>query len=106
MAEPVLPTDTLLDQSERDPRLSAETVAVLKGAMLLQPAVPELRAQGLSDTEIVDAMVELMDAGLFELVERGDQVRFVPTDKAWTVTDIELPTDRYKARAGCRPRPR
>lgn len=51
-------------------------------------------------------MVELMDAGLFELIEHGDRVRFVPTDKAWTVTDIEPPTDRHKARAGRRPRPR
>ena len=89
---PELPTDTVLDEPERVLQLGNEPAQLLKSILLLQPQVPEMRAHGLSDTEIINTMVELLDAGLFELIQHGDQIGFIPTDKAWTTAGIEPPT--------------
>ena len=82
MADIVLPTDTVLDRPRHDSRLDVESATLIKTALLLQPQVPELRAHGLSDTEIVNTMIELLDAGLFELIQHGNQIGFIPTEKA------------------------
>jgi hypothetical protein len=106
MADIALPTDTVLDKPRHGSRLDTETATLVKAALLLQPQVPELRAHGLSDTEIVNTMVELLDAGLFELVQYGDQVGFIPTDKAWTTAGINPPASGWEPRAKRRPRHR
>src|SRR5690349_3421812 len=103
---PELPTDTVLDRPERNPQLDDEAAQLLKVTLLLQPQVPEMRAQGLSDTEIVNTMVELLDAGLFELAQHGDQIGFIPTDKAWTTAGIEPPASGWEPRVKRRPRRR
>ena len=54
MEKPPLPMNTVLDGPERDPMLDDEAVAVLKAVYLRQPQVPEFRARGMSDTEIVE----------------------------------------------------
>ncbi len=103
---PELPTDTVLDGPERDPRLTHEAAQLLKSILLLQPLVPEMRARGLSDTEIINTMVELLDAGLFELIEHGDQIGFIPTDKAWTTAGIEPPASGWEPQVKRRTRRR
>ena|SRR5689334_2175102 len=103
---PELPTDTLLDGPEYDPRLDHEAAQLLKSILLLQPQVPEMRAHGLSDTEIINTMVELLDAGLFELIQHGDQIGFIPTEKAWTTAGIEPPASGWEPRAKRHPRHR
>ena len=100
---PELPTDTVLDGPERNPQLDHEAAQLLKSILLLQPQVPEMRAQGLSDTKIINTMVELLDAGLFELIQHGDQIRFIPTEKAWTTTGIVPPPSGWEPRAKRRP---
>jgi hypothetical protein len=106
MTDIALPTDTVLDRPRHGSRLDTESATLVKAALLLQPQVPELRARGLSDTEIVDTMVELLDAGLFELIQHGDQIRFIPTEKAWTTAGIDPPTSRWEPRAKRRSRHR
>jgi hypothetical protein len=101
-----LPADTVLDDPGRDPRLSDGVADTLKAALLLQPQVPELRAQGLTDTEIVDAMMALMTAGMFELVQDGDRICFVPTGETWTTVGIALPVEWDAHRPGAQPRRR
>jgi hypothetical protein len=103
---PELPTDTVLDGPDRNLRLDNEAAKLLKSILLLQPQVPEMRAHGLSDTEIINTMVELLDAGLFELIQHGDQIGFIPTDKAWTTAGIEPPASGWEPRAKRRPRRR
>src|SRR4051812_1775945 len=64
-----LPMNTVLDGPERDPMLDDEAVAVLKAVYLKQPQVPEFRARGMSDTEIVDAMHGIAQAGILKIVK-------------------------------------
>jgi hypothetical protein len=106
MAKTTLPTNTVLDRPRHGSRLDAESATLVKAALLLQPQVPEMRAGGLSDTEIINTMVELLDAGLFELVQLGDRIGFIPTDKAWTTAGIEPPASGWEPRAKRRPRRR
>jgi ethanolamine ammonia-lyase small subunit len=106
MTDIALPTDTVLDRPRHGSRLGTETATLVKAALLLQPQVPELRAHGLSDTEIVDTMVELLDAGLFELIQHGNQIGFIPTEKAWTTAGIVPPASGWEPRVKRRPRPR
>ena len=54
MEKPPLPMNTVLDGPECDPMLDDKAVAVLKAVYLRQPQVPEFRARGMSDAEIVD----------------------------------------------------
>jgi hypothetical protein len=82
MATTALPTHTVLDGPERDSLLTDSTAATLKAVLLLQPIVPELRAQGLSDTEIINTMVELMNAGMVRLIEHDGRVGLVPTNES------------------------
>src|SRR5689334_17736257 len=106
MAEPALPTDTVLDGPERNPRLDDDAATLLKVALLRQPIVPDMHVAGLSDTEIVNTMVELLDAGLFELVQHGAQIGFIPTDKAWTTAGIGPPASGWEPQAKRCPRRR
>ena len=69
-----LPMNTVLDGPERDPMLDDEAVAVLKAVYLRQPQVPEFRARGMSDTEIVDAMHGIAQAGILNIVQHGGRV--------------------------------
>lgn len=87
-----LPTDTVLDGPDRDPRIDDEAAAVLK-AFYLTNAPEEVRSDGrvLTDTEIIDSVHELVQRGLFEIKADGETVRLVPTRDAWTAAGIEPP---------------
>src|SRR3954469_7683699 len=106
----VLPTDTALDGPERDPLIDDEMAAVLKAVYLAQLQVPEFRAPGMSDTEIVDTLHELVQAGFVRIVQHGDRVGLVPTEAGGGGTGLELPRGltprQQKARAKCRQRRR
>ena len=78
MEKPPLPMNTVLDGPERDPMLDDEAVAVLKAVYLRQPQVPEFRARGMSDTEIVDAMHGMAQAGILKIIQDGGRVGLVP----------------------------
>src|SRR4051812_50128564 len=74
MEKPPLPTNTVLDGPERDPMLDDEAVAVLKAVYLRQPQVPEFRARGMSDAEIINAIHGIAQAGILKIVQRGGRV--------------------------------
>ena len=111
MEKPPLPMNTVLDGPERDPMLDDEAVAVLKAVYLRQPQVPEFRARGMSDTEIVDAMHGIAQAGILEIVQRGGRVGRVPPATGVAVAGLESPTasrarQQQKAKAKRRQRRR
>ena len=87
-----LPMNTVLDGPERDPMLDDEVVAVLKAVYLKQPQVPEFRARGMSDTEIVDAMHGIAQAGILEIVQRGGSVGLVPPAAGAAAAGLESST--------------
>ena len=106
-----LPMNTVLDGPERDPMLDDEAVAVLKAVYLKQPQVPEFRARGMSDTEIVDAMHEIAQAGILKIVQRGGKVGLVPPAAGAAAAGLESPTvsrarQQQKAKAKRRQRRR
>src|SRR4051794_36006812 len=86
-----LPMNTVLDGPERDPMLDDEAVAVLKAVYLRQPQVPEFRARGMSDTEIVDAMHGIAQAGILKIVQRGGKVGLVPPAAGTAAAGLESP---------------
>ena len=92
MEKPPLPMNTVLDGPERDPMLDDEAVAVLKAVYLRQPQVPEFRARGMSDTEIVDAMHGIAQAGILKIVQRGGRVGLVPPATGVAAAGLESPT--------------
>lgn len=111
MEKPLLPMNTVLDGPERDPMLDDEAVAVLKAVYLRQPQVPEFRARGMSDTEIVDAMHGIAQAGILEIVQRGGRVGRVPPATGVAAAGLESPTasrarQQQKAKAKRRQRRR
>ena len=111
MEKPPLPMNTALDGPERDPLLDDEAVAVLKAVYLRQPQVPEFRARGMSDTEIVDAMHGIAQAGILKIVQRGDRVGLVPPAVGAATAGLESPTasharQQQKAKAKRRQRRR
>ena len=91
MEKPPLPTNTVLDGPERDPMLDDEAVAVLKAVYLRQPQVPEFRARGMSDTEIVDAMHGIAQAGILNIVQHGGRVGLVPPAAGAAGAGLESP---------------
>jgi hypothetical protein len=92
MEKPPLPMNTVLDGPERDPLLDDEAVAVLKAVYLRQPQVPEFRARGMSDTEIVDAMHGIAQAGILKIVQRGGGIDLVPPAAGAAAAGLESPT--------------
>src|SRR3954468_7268068 len=92
MEKPPLPTNTVLDGPERDLMLDDEAVAVLKAVYLRQPQVPEFRARGMSDTEIVDAMHGIAQAGILKIVQRGGKVGLVPPAAGAAAAGLKSPT--------------
>ena len=92
MEKPPLPMNTVLDGPERDPLLDDEAVAVLKAVYLRQPQVPEFRARGMSDTEIVDAMHGIAQAGILKIVQRGGRVGLVSPATDAAAAGLESPT--------------
>jgi hypothetical protein len=92
MEKPPLPTNTVLDGPERDPMLDDEAVAVLKAVYLRQPQVPEFRARGMSDTEIVDAMHGIAQAGILNIVQHGDRLGLAPPAADAAAAGLESPT--------------
>ena len=106
-----LPMNTVLDGPERDPMLDDEAVAVLKAVYLRQPQVPEFRARGMSDTEIVDAMHGIAQAGILKIVQRGGGVDLMPPAAGAAAAGLESPTasrarQQQKAKAKRRQRRR
>src|SRR4051794_12173562 len=91
MEKPPLPMNTVLDGPERDPLLDDEAVAVLKAVYLRQPQVPEFRARGMSDTEIVDAMHGIAQAGILKIVQRGGGIDLVPPAAGTAAAGLESP---------------
>ena len=91
MEKPPLPTNTVLDGPERDPMLDDEAVAVLKAVYLRQPQVPEFRARGMSDTEIVDAMHEIAQAGILNIVQHGGRIGLAPPAAGAAAAGLESP---------------
>jgi hypothetical protein len=91
MEKPPLPTNTVLDGPERDPMLDDEAVAVLKAVYLRQPQVPEFRARGMSDTEIVDAMHGIAQAGILNIVQHGGRVGLAPPAVGAAAAGLESP---------------
>src|SRR3954464_4314799 len=59
---------------------------------LRQPQVPEFRARGMSDTEIVDAMHGIAQAGILKIVQRGGKVGLVPPAAGAAAAGLESPT--------------
>jgi len=103
--------NTVLDGPERDPMLDDEAVAVLKAVYLKQPQVPEFRARGMSDTEIVDAMHGMAQAGILKIIQRGGRVGLVPPAAGAAGVGFESPTasharQQQKAKAKRRQRRR
>ena len=92
MEKPLLPMNTVLDGPKRDPLLDDEAVAVLKAVYLRQPQVPEFRARGMSDTEIVDAMHGIAQAGILKIVQRDGKVGLVPPAAGAAAAGLELLT--------------
>jgi hypothetical protein len=92
MEKPPLPMNTVLDGPARDPMLDDEAVAVLKAVYLRQPQVPEFRARGMSDTEIVDAMHGIAQAGILKIVQRGGGIDLVPPAAGAAAAGLESPT--------------
>ena len=72
--------------------LDDEAVAVLKAVYLKQPQVPEFRARGMSDTEIVDAMHGIAQAGILKIVQRGSRVGLVPPTAGAAADGLKSPT--------------
>ena len=111
MEKPLLPMNTVLDGPERDPMLDDEAVAVLKAVYLRQPQVPEFRARGMSDTEIVDAMHGMAQAGILKIIQRGGRVGLVAPAAGAAGAGLESPTasharQQQKAKAKRRQRRR
>jgi len=111
MEKPPLPMNTVLDGPKRDPMLDDEAVAVLKAVYLKQPQVPEFRARGMSDTEIVDAMHGMAQAGILKIIQRGGRVGLVPPAAGAAGVGFESPTasharQQQKAKAKRRQRRR
>ncbi len=108
MENPPLPMNTVLDGPKRDSMLDDEAVAVLKAVYLKQPQVPEFRARGMSDTEIVDAMHGMAQAGILKIIQRGGRVGLMPPAAG---ADLESPAasrarQQQKAKAKRRQRRR
>jgi hypothetical protein len=111
MENPPLPMNTVLDGPERDPLLDDEAVAVLKAVYLRQPQVPEFRARGMSDTEIVNAMHGIAQAGILKIVQCGGGIDLVPPAAGAATAGLESPTasrarQQQKAKAKRRQRRR
>src|SRR4051795_10600428 len=87
-----LPMNTVLDGPERDPMLDDEAVAVLKAVYLRQPQVAEFRARGMSDTEIVDAMHGIAQAGILKIVQSGSKIQRGPPTAGAAADGLESPT--------------
>ncbi len=111
MENPPLPMNTVLDGPKRDSMLDDEAVAVLKAVYLKQPQVPEFRARGMSDTEIVDARHGMAQAGILKIIQRGGRVGLVPPAAGAAGADLESPAasrarQQQKAKAKRRQRRR
>ena len=75
--EPSLPTDTVLDKTD----LEEGARELLKAIYLKQPGAETMRADGFSDTEIVDTVHEGVQRGLLQIEHHDDDtVRVVPSD--------------------------
>lgn len=75
------PTDTAVD---RIANLSAGAATLMKAIYLSSPQASVLREQGMSDSDIVNGMEELRQAGLLEVVydEHRDRYRISLVNQA------------------------
>jgi hypothetical protein len=73
----MLPTDTVLDLDYK---------TLLKCLILEQPFVPPMRAEGMSNTDIIDTIIGLVDKGLVQIVVEGETVKVLPTTAGYAVT--------------------
>lgn len=80
----MLPTDTVLDIDYKT--LKEGPRDLLKCLILAQPFVPSMRAEGMSDSEIIDTIMGLVDKGLVQIVAEGETVKVLPTTAGYAVT--------------------
>src|SRR3954454_20960777 len=98
MEDSSLPTNTILDGPDRDPEIDDEVAAVLKAVYLSQPRIATFRRRGMSDTEIVDTMHALVQAGFLKIVEHSGRIGVVPTDAGAAAVELDSPFGRLTPR--------